>query len=434
MAANIKLVKMSSKEGSPHIVILDDNAVIPVMPDVILTMRKSYQVEHLQDTRLTNEQLVHLAAGFEEGVKGDNPELLEDITKADPPQKVTSMSPATAPSATGRDALSIAMGAKLAAAAEACNDIKTLVTMKAELKRLPASIPFHLETVFTIEDRRAMPIPGSVRPEGDRSNSKLYDREDDKPGTPSWYGILSTDFPGYAENIGIPIERISAVYPAKNAKGKNEYSENGDIINEVYLKKYKKQAADLTAAIRDAISFLNFRDEVHEKTDIRLHFWTVLDDNGVAQVIQTLAPIRVVNHDKNRNDSDALQHREKFMSVGAVMKVDLAKVIGAKDQFVAFQADRAESEEEEGLTAVVSAKDLERVVSWVAVNRYNQNLRTMFVKRLSAPDSGPLLALVMENIAFWEEMLTPKMRARYKSDLDAKDATKVPESEMKDVA
>lgn len=433
MPAKIVTVTMSSKEGLPHIVVLDDKTVIQVMPDVILTMRKAYQVEHLQDTRLNNEQLVRLAAGFDEGVQGDNPELLEDMVKLDPPQQKTTMSAATAPSATGRDALSIAMGAKLAAAVDACNDIKSLVTMKAELKRLPASIPYHLETVFTVEDRRAMPGPGSVRPEGDKSN-RLYDREDDKPGTPSWYGILSTDFPGYAENIGIPIERISAVYPAKNAKGKNEYSENGDIINEVYLKKYKKQAADLTAAIRDAISFLNFRDEVHEKTDIRLHFWTVLDDNGVAQVIQTLAPIRVVHHDKNRNDSDALQHREKFMSVGAVMKVDLAKVVAAKDQFVAFQADRAESEEEEGLTAVVSAKDLERVVSMIVVNRYNQNLRTMFIKRLSGPDSEPLLANVMEVLAFWEELITPKMRARYKAHLDKQDATKVPENEMKDVA
>lgn len=432
MPAKIVTVTMSSKEGLPHIVVLDDKTVIQVMPDVILTMRKAYQVEHLQDTRLSNEELVKLAAGFNEGVQGNDPDLLEDMATLDPPQKVTQQSPTTAPSATGRDSLSIAMGKKLAAATAAVGDLKALVTMKAELKRLPASIPFHLETVFTSEDRRAMPIPGSVRPEGDKSN-RLYDREDDKPGTPSWYGMLATDFPGYAEEIGIPIQHISACLE-KNSTAQNEYTSNGKIINEVFLKKYKKQSADLTAAIRDAVSFLNFRDEVHEKTPIRLHFWTILDDNGEAQVIQTLAPIRVVHHDTTRPDTDALQHREKFMSVGAVMKVDLATVMASKDPFTSFAAERAESDDEEGLSAIVSAKDLERVVSWVAVNRYNQNLRTMFIKRLSAPDSEPLLALVMENIAFWEEVLTPKMRARYKSYLDAKDATKVPGSDMRDVA
>lgn len=391
----------------------DGNTVALVPHSLVSDMRSEYEKEHLQATRLDDRAIVSIAATFNDDVKANDPELLAEMVKIDPPQAAPSIKSV---SATERDTIALKVSKLLSSNVAACNAIKEWMALGEKRKTLPAYIPYLLKQTFPKEVRAEMPIPGSIRPEKNAGN-RLYDRADSNPGTESWYVGAVEDVPGYWEEIGIPLRKLTEV-TAKDSTVQNEYTAKGIQRNTDLKKLLQQRKKDMVAAFRDGIEVLNIIDTVEETIPGMNVFFRVTD--GV--IDRTLSPLRLVYEDESKPKGDDLRYREKFLSVGALRRVDLTAVMQANDKFEAFKPVRsAVDDEEEGLTSLKSANDLERIVGWLAINERNGELKTAFKRRVNAPpsESDSLLLLLAGAKAFVDDLLdSPKVRSRINALLE----------------
>lgn len=422
MARKIESMNVVANKSGLHIVKFDDGTVAVVPATKLDDICTAYEAAHLQATRMDTAALITLAAAFEDDAPVSA--MLEDMAKIDPPQTIVIKD--TAPrSAMSIDPLAQRLGQMLAENTEAVRDIQSFVDIRLELKRLPASIPYYLQSVFDKDIRAQMPVAGTVMPEGYTGNGR-FEYKDEKVGTESWFAGMAYMFPGYWENIGDHISEIQVALDPNNS-AKNRYTGKDINVNKAFLKQYQKKKSDLIAAIRDAIGLLNFRDEVQEKTGIKTFFRTVVDKESlVTSIEQTNAPLRIFYVDPTKTEEMPGYMRENVLSVGAYMRVNLDKVLAADDPFEAFKPDRATNEKAQALSGISNSTELERVLGWLAVNVENTELKTSFIRRLSGPpsESDPLLELAAEAHDFLDRILSNKMRQRAlvlrQAKLDAK--------------